>query len=681
MRWHDKRSLRRRDSRRRVRAGAVGRVSLTVVVLCSFLVLQVGTAAAYFSTGGSGSGATQAANIVGPAGVSATQSGTNLTVTWSPANLSSGVAVQGYKLTRSDGTTVCGSPTLVTSLSCTDASVPSGSYTYTVDAVYNSWDQSATSAALTVLTAPAISSEPANPSNNASAGFSFSGGSGSSYQCKLDAGAYATCVSPYSPASLSQGSHTFSVRAVSGSGAGPVTSYTWSLDTVSPTQSIALAGGAAGAYLTGTTLYYRGSAAGSFKLVDTVSDSGSGPASATYPSISTSGWTHASETVSAPSGGPYGSSSFSWTAGPGTPAGYSVTAADAAGNAASTALTFVVDNTAPTGGALTVNGTAASAAGSTSQATNSTTFAIASRTDYAAGGPGLQSSVLSVESESLGAGGCGAPGSGGPFATVTTITGTAQPSGILAGFCYVYTLTGTDNVGNTASVRTTVIDNALSFKVTSQPASALVATTASVTLAAIKNGVTDTTYAGSALTWSGAAVSPTGTAPTLPTSPAWTAGLATFTITLTDAQTATLTVTDGTRSATFSPIAVSPGAPAALAWTSPASSVTPLPSPCFFTCTYASGFGNASTWSAYVSLTDSQGNVITNVGSAVTVQVILTGGPGKGTATPATVNIPAVGAATSSVQVQYTSVLHGNYTDTLTAAATPYASATAGFSR
>jgi hypothetical protein len=688
MRWHDGPPPRRDEPRRPVRSGAVRRLSPAAAVLCSLLVLHVGSAAAYFPTTGSGSGATRATSILGPSGVSATQAGASVTVTWSAATLSSGAAVQGYTVTRSDGTSVCGSPALVTSLACTDSSPPSGTYTYTVDAVYSSWDQSATSAPLTILTAPTLSSEPANPSNNASAGFSFSAGNASAYQCKLDTGAYASCTSPYTPASLAQGSHTFSVRGISGSSAGPAISYTWTLDTIAPTQSIALAAGATGAYLSGTTLYYRGVAAGSFRLIDTVADGGSGPASATYPAINTTGWTHANETVSTPSGGPYSSSAFSWNASPGTPAGYSVTAADLVGNTTFTGLTFVLDNTTPTGGALTVNGTAASAGGSTSQATNSTSFTIGARTDYTAGGSGLRSSVLTVQSEALsGTGGCGAPGSGGPFVAATTIAGTTQPTGMLAGYCYVYTLTGTDNVGNTASISTTVVDNAVSFTVTSQPSSASAGTAASVTLTAIKDGVTDTTYTGAALSWSGASVSPTGTAPTLPTSPVWSAGVARFTITLVDAQTATLTVTDGTRSATFSPITVSPGTVSNVAWTSPSSSVTPLPSPCFFTCTYAGGFGNGSTWSANVSITDSQGNVVSNVGSGVTVQVSLAGGPGKGSATPATVSIPAAGAATSTVQVQYTSVLHGSYNDTLTAAATglppadTVTNATAGFAR
>src|SRR5205814_29905 len=68
---------------------------------------------------------------------------------------------------------------------------------------------------------------------------------------------------------------------------------------------------------------------------------------------------------------------------------------------------------------------------------------------------GLASSILTVQSATLTSGTCGAPGSGGPYTSPTTVTGTTNPA-ITAGFCYLYTLTGTDNVGNAASVLTTV---------------------------------------------------------------------------------------------------------------------------------------------------------------------------------------------------------------------------------
>jgi hypothetical protein len=659
---------------------------LPTAVLCAFLLLNGASALAYYSTSGTGSGSTSLPTITGPSAVTVTQSGATITVSWTAAMLSSGTAVQGYQVTRSDGTTICGSPTVVTSLSCTDAEVSSGTYTYTVKAIYHSWDATATSASFTVLTAPTITAKPPSTSNSVTSSFSFSGGSGSSYQCQLDGGAWAACASPASYSGLSQGSHSFDVEAVNGTSTGPVMSYTWSVDGVAPTQTISLASGASGAYLSGSTLYYRGTAAGSFKLTDTVSDGGSGPVSAAFPDISANGWTHAPETITTPSGGPYTSSSFSWSATPSNPSSYTVTGADAAGNTAATTLSFTPDNGAPTGGALTVNGTAATPAGSTSQATNGTSFTIAARTDYTDNGSGLKSSVLTIQSESLTGSACGSLGSGGPFTSATTISGTAQPAGIVVGYCYVYTLTGTDNVGNVSTVSTTVVDNALSFTVTRQPASvtAGVGTAANaVVLTAMKNGATDTTYTGATLSWSGAANSPSGSTPTLPTSLTWTNGVATFGITLVNAQTTTLTVTDGTRSATFTAITVNPGAAFDVAWTNPSSSVT-LPSPCFFTCTYASGFGASHTWSAYVSITDSQGNVVSNLGAGHVVVVTLGGNINKGTMTPgspATITLPSSGAATSATQVSYTSVAQGNYTDTLTATSVGYTSASASFSR
>ena len=86
---------------------------------------------------------------------------------------------------------------------------------------------------------------------------------------------------------------------------------------------------------------------------------------------------------------------------------------------------------------------------------SSTTLTIGTRTDYTDAGSGLASSTLTVQSETLTGTTCGAPGSGGSYLTPTTIAGTTSPT-ITAGFCYLFSLTGIDRVGNSASIATTV---------------------------------------------------------------------------------------------------------------------------------------------------------------------------------------------------------------------------------
>jgi hypothetical protein len=623
---------------------------LPAVAAVVLLLGVAGGASAYFTSHGTGTASASVGTLNPPSNVTTQQTGADVTISWSAATLSSGGSVQGYRVKRSDNTTICGSPTLVTSLSCTDTSVPSGTYTYTVTAVYNSFTASAASSSITVLTVPSITAEPSNPSASSAPSFSFSGGGGSGYQCQLDSGGFSACVSPKSYGSLADGSHTFKVHAAQGSSTGPDTTYTWTIDTsapsvtakpsnpsasaspsfsfshtravytfkcqldgggfsacaspksysslvdgshifqvegvsadgattsiasytwlidttapsggsvsytngyltsasvsvtltqgadsgsgvnagsgilqrstsplsngsctgfgsfltiatnpslsytdstvtdghcykyqylvsdnvgnqatytstsvakidtTAPVSALSLGASPSHAFLNGSTLYFKSDIAGSFTLVNAVSDSGSGPASATFPLVSATNWTHAAQTVSTPAPGPYTSSTYSWTSGAGTPSGTEVTftSADIAGNSsASAVLTLTPDTTAPSGGAVSVNGTAASSGGSTSTST-STSFTIGSRTDYAetqsASQSGLASSVLTIQSETFSNNVCGAPGSGGAYTSPTTISGTTNPA-IETGFCYLYTLTGTDNVGNAASVKTTV---------------------------------------------------------------------------------------------------------------------------------------------------------------------------------------------------------------------------------
>ncbi len=239
------------------------------------------------------------------------------------------------------------------------------------------------------------------------------------------------------------------------------TSAQVNVDTSPPSDSVSLGASPVHAFQSGGTIYFANALGGSFTLLDTVGDSGSGPASATFPQLAATNWSHAAETVTSPAGGPFSSSAYSWSANAGTPgaAEANVTSADVAGNKSTgSGLSFVADSAAPTGGALSVNGANANAGGTTSSSTT-TSFPIASRTDYteakSATQSGLASSVLTVQSEPFARNSCGEPGSAGPYTSPTVITGTSNPP-ITGGYCYLYTLTGTDKVGNATSISTTV---------------------------------------------------------------------------------------------------------------------------------------------------------------------------------------------------------------------------------
>ena len=87
----------------------------------------------------------------------------------------------------------------------------------------------------------AITAHPSDPSNSANASFSFTGsdpgGSGvAGFECQIDGGGYSACTSPKSYAGLSEGSHTFDVRAIDSVGNvdGTPASFTWVVDTTAP---------------------------------------------------------------------------------------------------------------------------------------------------------------------------------------------------------------------------------------------------------------------------------------------------------------------------------------------------------------------------------------------------------------------------------------------------------------
>jgi hypothetical protein len=229
------------------------------------------------------------------------------------------------------------------------------------------------------------------------------------------------------------------------------------IDTTPPVNGLALSSVSGGALLSGSTVYYRGSVAGSFTLTNTLADTGgSGPASNGTAALAgtSTGLSHTSSLVTTPTGGPYVSNVFSWLAGTTSSPSEAVTGSDVAGNTATTTFTLIPDTTGPAGGALTVNAVIGSGAGTTS-ASSSGSFAIA-RTDYTDAGSGLSSSILTLQAGSLSSAGGIVAGTCSGFGTASVITG--NPAQTVTGpACFLYTLTGSDRVGNVSSISTTVL--------------------------------------------------------------------------------------------------------------------------------------------------------------------------------------------------------------------------------
>ncbi len=98
----------------------------------------------------------------------------------------------------------------------------------------------ATALANSTLAAPKITVQPANPTSSQSASFTYTDSSTiTKFQCQHDGGTYVDCGtvktgSSVSYSGLAAGSHTFYVKAISGSTTSSVTSYTWVIDLTRP---------------------------------------------------------------------------------------------------------------------------------------------------------------------------------------------------------------------------------------------------------------------------------------------------------------------------------------------------------------------------------------------------------------------------------------------------------------
>ena len=226
-------------------------------------------------------------------------------------------------------------------------------------------------------------------------------------------------------------------------------------DTTAPANGSLLIGSPTNAYQAsaGSNIFFNGNASGSFTVSDPITDAQSSVDSVNYPAVATAGWTHALDLNTT---SPNFTSTYTWTysgasiAAP-TAAERLLTQTNGAGVTGTQTVPMVQDISVPTGGALTVNGTAASGgAGTSSYLTSGTTVAINTRTDYSADtGSGLATSTLTMATASLSGGVCGS------YGLPATIVGSPSQS-VTDGNCYLFTLTGTDHVGNAVSLSTTV---------------------------------------------------------------------------------------------------------------------------------------------------------------------------------------------------------------------------------
>jgi hypothetical protein len=328
-------------------------------------------------------------------------------------------------------------------------------------------------------------------------------------------------------------------------------------------------------------------------------------------------------------------------------------ATDKVGNSfPGTATTFTLDNTNPTG-SITAP-TAASTVGGTTPLT-------ASATDPTAGG--VTSGITSVQFQ-IKAQGSGSFVNVGAAVTTSPYTFNWDSTTVPNGSTQVQAII-TDGVGNTFTPPTVTFTVNNTFTVTaSTPQTA--GTAFNVTITAKANGVTNTNYTGSqAVTFSGPASSPDGTAPTYPANVNFTNGVGTAFVTLVNAQTTTITATSGNLSGVSGNIVVNAAAPSEIKLTS--CNLNGSSVPCASSFSLGGNNGNVK---ANVSVTDAFGNVPAATTVSFTIasnnsNYVVTGSPvtitaGTTSATQFTVTHNTNASGNATITVHATS---GSYTD------------------
>ena len=139
---------------------AAARRALIVGLLFGPLTLGAGAARAAWQAGGSGAVTVPATALPAGAAPAATVSGQDVDLSWAAATMDS--AVVSYQIRRYDASTGVQQPigsacdTVTVDLSCREAGVPAGNWTYRVTPVYATWAGAPSPDSATVTTPPSV---------------------------------------------------------------------------------------------------------------------------------------------------------------------------------------------------------------------------------------------------------------------------------------------------------------------------------------------------------------------------------------------------------------------------------------------------------------------------------------------------------------------------------------------
>jgi hypothetical protein len=225
-----------------------------VAVLC-----VAGSAWAYWTTQGSGSANASVGTLSAPGNVTATAGASSVSVGWTGSTISNGTPAQGYYVTRTDTSNsqtapACGSSasSLITSTSCSDTSVPNGTYTYSVTAVYRTWSAVGTSGTVTLAgdttppTVQSINRSASSPTNASSVGFDVTFSETVTGVNSSDFALAASGVTGASITGVSGSGASYTVTVSTGSGSGTLGLNLVDDDTIRDTGGTKLGGGGTG---------------------------------------------------------------------------------------------------------------------------------------------------------------------------------------------------------------------------------------------------------------------------------------------------------------------------------------------------------------------------------------------------------------------------------------------------